>query len=244
MGSGIKNICAFGIAGLLLFASAGFAQKYQMELTGVGDGASADGAYVGPYQGTISENGTQIYAGYVICDDFNTNSYLDTPWTATATHAGSLNGNEKFKGTYTDPNGDGTLWNPGQVFTAQQNYDAVAWLASQLLLASNVTNATAQINYSFAIWNIFDGQTTDPNGKGAVANLIGQAFAAVLGGYQANNVSVFTPTPFLNASQEFLVVGANTNVATPEPGAALFLAFDLLSALAIAFLLRRYWVRA
>jgi hypothetical protein len=239
MGIGIKQIRCLGIAGLLAYSSAGFAQ-YTMELTGVGDGATVDGVYVSPYNGTISQNGKQIYAGYVICDDYNTESYLDTPWSATATNAASLNGSEKFGSVqYKDPNGDGNLWSAGKVFTAQQDYDAVAWLANQLI-ADPTAN---QAELSFAIWDIFDGQTT---GGSATAGVINQAFAAVLGGYQGSNVDVFTPSSQnpngQNASQEFLVVGGPA-ISTPEPGAAVLLCFDLLSVLAIVFLVRRYGVR-
>jgi hypothetical protein len=182
--------------GLLAFAPASFAQ-YNLDLTGVGNGTVADGVYVTPYQGTVQGNGVN-FAGYMICDDFNTESYLNTPWTATMTNAGALNGTEKF----------GSPVNfMGTTYTAQQAYNAAGWLANGLL--RNLNNTTIQTNYAFAIWNIFDGQQTDPDG-GAVA-LEQAAFAAVNpskgSGYVANNVSVFTPNP-RNASQEFLVISS------------------------------------
>jgi len=221
----IKQICYLGIAGLLIFASVGFAQ-YTMELTGVGDGVVADGVYVSPYQGTISESGTQIYSGYMICDDFTDEASLDTDWYPTASNAGNVNG-QLFTGGY-------------NTYTAQQAYDAVAWLANQLVLPSNVTDPTVQTNISFAIWDIMDGATTDPGG--GAASLITTAFTNVTDGYVGSNVTVYTPSPRngpgYNASQEFLVV------STPEPAAAAILGFDLLSALAGVFLLRRYRVRA
>jgi hypothetical protein len=105
---------------------------------------------------------------------------------------------------------------------------------------SNVTNPTAQTNISFAIWDIFDGQTTDPD-NGA-ASLITTAFTDVAGGYVGSNVTVYTPQPH-GVSQEFLVVNGPP-VSTPEPAAAAILGFDLLSALVGVFLLRRYRVRA
>ena len=127
------------------------------------------------------------------------------------------------------------------VYSVQQNYNAVAWLANQLLLSSNVNDPIAQTNISFAIWDIMDGDTTDPDG-GATA-LINQAFAeAVTDNYVGSNVTVYTPTPKQvhgqNVSQEFLVVNA------PEPPAVAILGFDLLSVLAIVLLFRRYRVRA
>lgn len=220
-----KRIRFLSISGFLIFTSVAFAQ-YTMELTGVGDGVTSNGVYVSPYQGTISQNGSQIYSGYIICDDYTTESTLYTPWTASATNAGSLDGSEKF-----------TTSSSGH--SVQENYDAVAWLANRLLLASNVNNAAAQINYSFAIWDIFDGATTDPGG--AALSLIQQAFDAVAGGYVGTNVTVFTPNPH-SASQEFLVVNGPP-IATPEPSSVALLGLDLLTALAMIFLLRRRWAR-
>jgi hypothetical protein len=177
--------------GLMAIAPASFAQTYNMNLTSVGNGTVADGVYVSPYVGTISGPGVN-YAGYMICDDFTTESYLNSPWTATTTNAGSLNGTEKF--------GSSVVFN-GVSYTAQQAYNAAGWLANGLL--GNLSNSTTQTNYAFAIWNIFDGQNTDPSG-GALT-LENAAFSAALSGYTANNVSVFTANP-VNLSQEFLVV--------------------------------------
>jgi len=228
MGTRIRNL---GTLAVSIFVSAAFAQQsYQLDLTGVGDGAVADGVYVSPYQGTVSTyDGTQIYSGYMICDDFFTDSFLNVPWNATATNAGSLNGTEKFNGvTYSNPAlGLATT-------TTQQDYNAVAWLADQLLMPSNLKSSAVQTNLSFAIWDIFDGLTTDPSG-GAM-NDIKAAFNAVQGGYVGSGWTVFTPSPS-NASQEFLV-------KTPEPPEPAILCLDLLFTLAVIFLLRRYRVQA
>jgi hypothetical protein len=160
----------------------------------------------------------------MICDDFNTESYLNTPWNATATNAGNLNGSEKFTTSLTG-------------YTVQQNYDAVAWLANQLL--GNVSNPTTQTNISFAIWDIMDGQTTDPDGGATGKNgFIAQAFAAVVGGYVGSNVEVFTPSPDMSVSQEFLVVNGPT-ISTPEPVAAGVLGANLVTVLGLFFFLRR-----
>jgi hypothetical protein len=237
----IKQIRNLSVAGLLAFGSVGFAQ-YSMTLTGVApDAASADGVYVSPYQGTITGNGVN-YTGFMICDDFTDESWLGQNWNASATNAGALNGTELFKSA-----------------NSAQNYDAVAWLATQLITGSdtslggdplNYTVASDQTNYSFAIWDIMDGQTTDP--AGGAANLITLAFAAVNGGYVGNNVTVFTPQPNNgpgnSPSQEFLVVGGGTQggplVPAPEPASVAMLGVDLLSALAGVLLFRRYRVRA
>jgi len=191
-----KSTVLLGLA-LLAAAPASFALSpggsapYTLDLTGVGNGTVADGVYVSPYQGTIQGNGLN-YAGYLVCDDFTTESYLNTPWNATMTSAGALDGSEKF---------NTSVLFGGSTYTAQQAYDAAGWLANGLLV--NLGNTATQTNYAFAIWDLFDGQTTDPSG--GANNLEKAAFAAVSGGYAANNVNVFTPNP-KNASQEFLVV--------------------------------------
>ena len=182
--------------GLLAAAPASFAQ-YSLDLTGVGNGTVADGVYVSPYQGTVSQGPNVIYSGYVICDDFNTESYLNTPWNATTTAAGALDGSEKF--------GSSIVFG-GTTYTVQQAYNAAGWLANGLL--ANLSNTTSQTNYAFAIWDLFDGQTTDPSG--GATTLEQKALSAAAGGYVASNVTVYTPDgPGPNpkdASQEFLVV--------------------------------------
>ena len=193
---------------LVAFAPAAFAQ-YSMDLTGVGNGTVADGVYVSPYQGTIQGPGVN-FAGYMICDDFNTESYLNTPWSASMTNAGALNGTEKFQ--------SGALFD-NVTYTTQQSYDAAAWLANGLL--GHLNDQTAQINYAFAIWNIFDGQQ---NTSAGVLALEQTAFWEATHGYVGSNVSVFTPTP-INASQEFLVVNPapEMNSSSAASGIALLL---------------------
>jgi len=195
--------------GLLMAAPASFAQ-YTLALTGVGNGTVADGVYVTPYQGTVSGNGVN-FSGYMICDDFNTESYLNTPWTATSTSAGALDGSEKF---------NTSVMFGGTTYTVQQAYNAAGWLANGLL--ANLGNTNTQINYAFAIWDIFDGQTTNPSG-GATA-LEQAAFGAAQSGYVASNVSVFTPNP-KNASQEFLVVQPAPEIDATAASGALTLLF-------------------
>jgi hypothetical protein len=195
--------------GLLAAAPACFAQ-YSLDLTGVGNGTVADGVYVSPYQGTVQGNGIN-FSGYMICDDFNTESYLNTPWTATMTAANALDGSEKF--------GTSVMFG-GNTYTAQQAYNAAGWLANGLL--ANLGNTTTQTNYAFAIWDIFDNQTTNPSG-GSTA-LEQAAFAAAASGYVASNVSVFTPNP-KNASQEFLVVRPAPEIDATAATGALTLLF-------------------
>ena len=120
-----------------------------------------------------------------------------------------MNGTEKFAGeTYTVG---------GQTYDTQQMYDAAGWLVNDLLQPANVHNHAAQGDISFAIWDIMDGSAAG----GAVLTDIEDAFAAVKGGYVANDIEVFTPDP-LNVSQEFLVP-----VSVPEPATLVLFAVGL-----------------
>jgi hypothetical protein len=194
--------------GLTAVASISSAQTYNMDLTSAGNGTVADGVYVSPYVGTVSGPGVN-YSGYLICDDFNTESYLNQPWVATLSNAGALNGSQKF-GNQTPGY---TITFDGQTYTIQQAYNAAGWLANGLL--GNLNNSTTQTNYAFAIWDLFDGQSTDPDGGAQVLEAAALAAASGTNPYVATNVSIFTPYqslsnptayPNLNASQEFLMV--------------------------------------
>ena len=190
----VTRVRYLSIAGCLAFASAGFAQ-YTMDLTGVGNGNSAEGVYVSPYTGSIWAGGYSgggapqtpaLYSnGYLICDDFSDESFVGDVWNASATNAGNLNGSELFATSYSG-------------YTVQQNYDAVAWLANQLLSGGNVNNATTQTDISFAIWDIMDGANpslTANNPDGGAASWMSNAFTQVItDGYIGTNVTVFTPS--------------------------------------------------
>lgn len=196
-------------ASLLAAAPAVFAQ-YTMTLTGVGDGVVSNGVYVSPYVGTVTQGNTPVYSGYVICDDFKTDSYLNTPWQATqSSNAGVLNGTEKF----------GAVTFDGNVYTAQQAYNAAGWLANQLVQPGNVANATAQVNLGFAIWNIFD------NGQASSSASVQQEeqLAFANDNQVAANVTVYTPSLSnpngVNQSQEFLVVNP-TSAPEIDPASA------------------------
>jgi hypothetical protein len=245
----IKQVWLLSIAGLLLFASVGFAQ-YTMDLNGIGTGVTADGVYVSPYQGSIwngayAGNGTSnapsgpanVYSGYVICDDFTDESYLNNYWNASATNAANVNSTDLFYGT----SGNGPDKNFSAGYSAQQDYNAVAWLANELLMPANLNNSASQTDISFAIWDIMDGATTDPLGQGGVSTWVTWAYNAVKGGYQGTDVTVYTPAPNKgvgnNVSQEFLVVSA------PEASAPLLLVVDLVGFLALVAFLRKRALR-
>lgn len=221
----IRQIGQLTIAAIFIFASAAFAQ-YTMDLTSVGDGVTFDNVFVSPYYGTIKQGNTTVYTGPMICDDFITDSFLNTPWNASVTTAAA--GNGKFQGdTFTfSYMGTTTTYNSSQM------YDAVAYLATQLI--SNPTGPL-QTDLSFAIWDIMDqGLQVYPDATAKA--LIAQAFAA--GPVDAANIDVFTASPNNNASQEFLVLNGPP-VNTPEPSSAALLGVDLLTVFGLLFVLPR-----
>ncbi len=162
------------ILGILSLASMALAQD-TMTLNTVGNAFTMGNVYVSPYTGTVKDsNGNVLYTGNVICDDFSTDSYLNNPWTVTASTVENLSGekfgyNESINVTLADGSASynlDSLDNSNQLFTAQQSYNAAAWLAVQLLMPSNMNNAQLASEYSFAIWTIFNGQNAFNNVTG------------------------------------------------------------------------------
>jgi hypothetical protein len=194
-----RNFRALIGIGMLSAAPAVFAQ-YTLDLTGVApDNAASGNVYVSPYRGTITltATGTTIYSGFMICDDYTTESYLNAPWSASSSASGALNGTQKF----------GSVVFEGATYSAQQAYNAAAWLATQLVLPGNVSNAATQTNYSFAIWNIFDAGAAGTNTQ---ALALEQTALTTYDNTVQGNVTVYTPSAGnpkgQNQSQEFLVV--------------------------------------
>ena len=203
---------------------------YTVTLTGVGNGFVMGGVYVSPYQGVVQENGVTIYSGYIICDDFETESNLNDTWDVGVGTTDPLNGQEKFNSP------GSTYWDSTK--TAQQDYDAVSWLA--LALLHNMNNEVLADEYSYAIWSIFDkaaishvtgvGALSSTDVTNAVTALITSAFNA--GAYTGPTVNVYTP--MINGrSQEFL------SVSTPEASAAMILGVNLFGLVGLVWLFRR-----
>lgn len=229
----MKRILYLGIVGLLVFASVGFAQDYTMNLYGTYNGQSAviggQDVYISPYSATIDNGSDQIFNGSIICDDFTTDIPLPFSWTATATNAAHVNASDKF---YDGGNG------PLAGYTAQEDYNAAAYLANEMITDLSTMSYDEQADISAAIWDIFDPGLASTGVDGnAITTYLDPALTAAVGGYQGTNVTVFTAVP-PSGSQEFLVVNGPA-VPTPEPAAAAVLGFDLLSALAAIYLVRR-----
>lgn len=199
---------------LAFFSAASIAfPAVTMELTGAGPN-SLVGVYIGPYTVTIEGVPTQA-----ICDDYETETYFNTPWTANvSTLADGLTG-KKFAGQA----------------DALTKYKEVAWLSLQLFNPVSTcapgfacgagTNNTADIQ--FAIWQVFDspipiGTLTDPDKSNAYAWLKAAEDQKLTNFSSLGDLSqyaFYTPNP-LNISQEFIV-------KTPEGSALALLGIDL-----------------
>jgi hypothetical protein len=226
------------IAALFVCASAAFAQTTSMNLTGVGDGATvydgSNGIYVDPYTATVGGFSNVS----VICDDWSNNSYVGESWTANVTTLASLNAGTNAN---TPAFGDNTTL-----------YNEVAWLGTQLL--ANPTNYANQVAVSFALWELtyaynnpkenpdpttFLAGSAEAGSQATVNTLLGQATAAVAGGYTGSGWEILTPISgtVSNPSdqglpQEFLVYA-------PESSSLILFGADTLGLLALAFVFRR-----
>lgn len=188
-----------------------------------GGGNIVDGIYMGPYYATV--NG--VANTPVICDDFKDESYVPESWSASVSSIASPS---------------------GTFFSGQQNYDAVADLASQLFATSN---KTTDADLQFAIWYIFDptdvtnwlDSYSDSTTLGAAESLAGTAEGLAYTPGEFANYDILTPNGSMTCSttsgeacppQEFIV-------QTPEPGTFVMLGFGLLM---LAILAGRKWIVA
>jgi hypothetical protein len=184
---------------MLAPASACLAGTVTMQLTGVGNGTNYGGVYDSPYDISINGSGAMLLS----CDDFATQISLGSTWAATTENASAVDNGVKFTA--------GPFYGGNSL---QTTYSAAAWIATQLVTPAVMGNADKQIDYSLALWELFDpsltggpitftGSLNGPDGQ--VPNVLNGAFAAVAGGYTGANVTVYTPDP-LNSGQEFLRV--------------------------------------
>jgi len=219
--------------GLLIALPPGaWADPVSMTLTGVYNSNNVmGGVYDSPYLATIGSSSTPTL---VICDDFTTDISVGQSWSAyqNTLSAVTTSGPQKF----TTPDYSG--------LTIQQEYDAAALLAEDLLANLNGANDPNSIlvgEYSYAIWTIFDpsaitgylGQLNNISIQTEIASLRNTAFSEVLAGVTPSaTVSIYTPKP-LTASQEFLVVN------TPEASTLAILIVDVLGLAGVVFVLRR-----
>jgi hypothetical protein len=250
----ILALAAPFLAGLFLSPGAALADiPVTMQLTGLETGFFMGGVFTSPYKIQVDGGSTLLLA----CDDYTTDIYIGYAWNATQYTLSDVadNGPQKFHPT--------TVTYPGGtqvVYTVQQMYGALGWLAEQLATDPSVLATSERAGeYSYAIWQVFDPSaiygynrqalTTDQQLQ--VSLLMQEAFSQ--GGVSSNyQVDIFTPD-FDTPSQEFIGISEKPQlfanglpqladdqpVGVPEGPTAAFLAVDLLGLSGIVFLLRR-----
>jgi hypothetical protein len=222
----------------LLGASGLSAQTASMYLTSAGTDIM-DGVYVDPYYATVNGVANTL----VICDDYADNSFVGEAWTANIYNSSQLSetrNTEKWDLT------------PAQ---QTQDYNEAAYLSLELMSAFASGDKLAQGEITFAIWGVFD-PTAIPS-LTAWNSADGLAAQGYLNGAEAQTytvnefpqVGIYSPnlsdsitcnggTCLTAPPQEFLIVHA------AEAPAPVVLGFDLVSALCVAFMLRRRLVPA
>ncbi|MFZ1147709.1 MAG: hypothetical protein ACLP6W_02825 [Bryobacteraceae bacterium] len=235
--------CVGIIVAILCFAPLALAQTFTIAGANP-DGYSMGGVYISPYQATISSG----YSGLVICDDFTDEVTVPETWTVDSSTIGS---GGDTGGLFESDSYDYTLdYGSSQTFiySGAQGYNAVAYLADELLTGGTYNNQIVASELSFAIWTIFDPNAINyVTGIGAlsaatVQEAVEDDIAAALGDgiYTGPTVTVWTPTSWssnVTRPQEFLTV------ATPEASLPATLVVSLLSFAGVVFLMRRRLVR-
>jgi hypothetical protein len=177
-------------------------------MTGVGSGTVLAGVYTSPYTATIGSS-TGIP---VICDDFADETYIPEQWTAYATTLSTLTSGTPD--TYLKWLTSGTITVDGYTLNQAAAYTVAAVLATDI--TTSVAGSTAQQDYSYALWGLFDpcgsgiysgtagcttpGSPADPGAFGQLANY----------GLQSSNEA--QAITYLNAA----VVNVETNNLTPS----------------------------
>jgi hypothetical protein len=231
----------FLLAGTILFQLVGRADTAQLTITGTPTGYNMGGVYTSPYSFIVAPTGGKPFTTDLICDDFTTDIGFGYSWkTNVYTLADVTNtGPQKF---FSKPAVLFPTEGVTKAYTTQQEYDAVAWLAVQLLDPTKPLTAETQDDLSYAIWQIFDPtavlgyQGTNPLShadQAEVASWMTQAFAAPP---VSEQIYIYTPNPS-NISQEFIGV-------VPEGSTLAHLAFDSLALLGIMFFVRRRIAKA
>ncbi len=235
------------------FAAAGIAQQVTMQLTSpTGSGPVLGNVYISPYTALIGAanekaNSNGLITGVstlVICDDFETDVSLATPpWQAIATNVASL---------ATETTADQTLKYDMTASASQQktDYTVAAYLATEILQATQQNNIQAEGDLSFALWGLFDqSATTGPfdgqwvtgqdliNAKTDLSNAQSYVTNNHLAPSNFSDVTIYTPSP-QSASQEYIVVSA----AEP-PELALF-AVELTGLMGLVYLFRRRFAQS
>jgi len=228
---------------VLLFASTSFGYNAgsSVSVTFVSGGPypGYGGVLVDPYSADVGPVGGPAVLTTVQCDDWQDEVYDGETWTATVTNVSGLaGGTPLFKGNST--------------YSTQQVYDAVAYLASEVLQSARISDTAGEANYSYAMWYLTCQYTQSPQ-TNCTSDVLSndsanQATIISLANYALNNATtasglgwqILTPSSpgVLNgvteqkAPQEFLIY-------TPEPASAALAGIGVLGLLGFALVFRR-----
>ncbi len=221
-----RAIRVFLWVGIAALSLAPWAVAQNVTLTSAGSNV-ADGIFVSPYYAAV--NGATNTP--IVCDDFADNSYLNTPWTADVQSFSSLATSLAS-----------TAW--GGAGGTLKLYEEAAWLTMTLL--QQPTGSAGQVNYSFAVWAVFDpsgviaqlkayGDTATCNAIFGAGNncLSTTVTGGLLGGAQGQsyslpqfaNVVILTPVISVNGKPKTCTAGGCPEQEfielVPEGGAAM-----------------------
>jgi hypothetical protein len=189
-----RAIRVFLWVGMAALSLAPRAIAQNVTLTSAGNNVT-DGVYVSPYYATV--NGTPNTP--IVCNDFKDDSFLNTSWTANIQSFSSLSSSLT-----------NTAWGGGATLTL---YEEAAWLT--LTLVQQPSGSTSQVNYSFAVWAVFDpsgviawlagygdkatcnaifGAGNDCKSTTVTGGLLGSAQGNSYSLSQFSNVLIITPT--------------------------------------------------
>jgi hypothetical protein len=164
-----------------------------MTLTNAGSNI-ANGVYIGPYTAQIDGNTFKV-----ICDDYNSETYLNESWTATALTFDQVLTGGKFANQ-----ADSTA-----------RYSKVGWLATELMDHAADPGVTADIQ--FALWSVFGNSVPLSSGAQGWLNEAQahgtdpkSSFANLMFYKPLNQACTSGPCPSW-PPQEFVTIG------TPEP---------------------------
>jgi hypothetical protein len=228
------------VLALVFAAPSAFGQTANLYLNDPGNNVM-DGIYVGPYNAVVNNTTPQ----QIICDDFADETYQHEYWQANVTNvSSSMNLSGLMWGNSLAGGGS---WLGGAQLGATQGYEAMLYLASQLLGTSDPNKAGY---LSYAIWAVFNPNAVfnwltahgDTAALTAVKNLVNGALQLAGGGKlsfaQFSGWEILTPTSCSancgsGLPQEFLMY-------VPEGGAALgYLLLGVLSCVVAGYYRRR-----
>jgi len=232
-----------------------------LQLTGPPPGPTMAGFYIDPYTALIGKAGQTVapingVSTSVICDDFEANiSTATPPWQANQITLGALLSFDSHGTAST-----AVKFDQNSAVAQANAYVAGAWLANNIFLAQAANNTTAQGEYTYAIWELFDPgvpipylNNTPTDGGGSVAAAqasiylgeavaFAQGFGGSFGGLDQSYQNMNIYTPKVAGIQELDAFSSTTSggaVPAPEPSSTGLLSVYLSSLIGLIFVFRR-----